>query len=137
MNEPLETNQLVHLWVDKAESDHRVIQQLLKMGEDCPIDAVCYHAQQCVEKYLKARLVYLGILFPKTHDIGDIIGLLPPGTNIPLNPQQQEKLTDYIWIGRYPGDWGPVTRQQAEEAAVLALQVRTTIRAVFPKEALK
>jgi len=27
------------------------------LGKDCPADAVCFHAQQCVEKYLKAPLV--------------------------------------------------------------------------------
>ena len=29
----------------------------LRMGKDCPTDTVCFHAQQCAEKYLKALLV--------------------------------------------------------------------------------
>jgi len=32
-------------------------------------DPLCFHAQQCVEKYLKARLTEAGIEFPKTHDL--------------------------------------------------------------------
>ena len=29
----------------------------LKLGADGPTDTVCFHAQQCIEKYLKALLV--------------------------------------------------------------------------------
>jgi HEPN domain-containing protein len=32
-------------------------------------DAACFHAQQCVEKYLKARLQEAGIVFTKTHNL--------------------------------------------------------------------
>jgi HEPN domain-containing protein len=59
MNAPLEHLALVRLWIEKAESDYKAFQKLLEMGEDCPFDTVCFHAQQCVEKYIKARLVYL------------------------------------------------------------------------------
>ncbi len=137
MNAPLEPQKLVKQWAEKAESDYLVFQQLLKMGEDCPYDAISYHAQQCAEKYFKARLVYLSINFPKTHDIGEIVKLFPPGSNIPLSIAEQEKLTDYAWMGRYPGDQETVTRLQAEEAASLAAKVRTAIRASFPKDVLK
>ena len=137
MTVPPEELVMVLRWVEKAEEDYRNFQNTLKMGDDCPLDTVCFHAQQCVEKYLKARLVYLNIDFPKIHDIGDIIKLLPPGLNISLTLTEQERLTSYAWMGRYPGNWEPVNRQQAEEAAMLALQVRTAIRAGFPKEVLK
>jgi HEPN domain-containing protein len=107
------------------------------MGEDCPFDTVCFHAQQCAEKYLKARLVYLSIDFPKIHDISEIINLLPPGLGIPLTPADQTKLTRYAWMGRYPGNWESMNRQEAEEAAALAVKVRTAIRSSFPKDVLK
>jgi HEPN domain-containing protein len=136
MNVPLERLELVRLWIEKAESDYRNFQNTLKMGDDCPYDTVCFHAQQCVEKYLKARLVYLSIDFSKTHDIGDVVQLLPPGTHIPLIPSEQEQLTNYAWKGRYPGNWTPINRKQAEEAAALAVKVRTAIRAGFPKGVL-
>ena len=132
-----EQSQFVRQWVEKAESDYKAFQNLLKMDEDCPFDAVCFHAQQCVEKYIKARLVYLSIDFPKSHDIAEIIELFPPGFNFPLNLAQQEKITNYAWMGRYPGNWEPMNRQDAEEAAGLALKVRMAIRSSFPKEILK
>lgn len=137
MNVQPDKTQLIYSWVVKAEEDFRCFQNTLKMGGDCPFDTVCFHAQQCVEKYLKARLLYLSIDFPKIHDIAVIIKLLPPGSNIPLSAPEQEKLTDYAWMGRYPGDWEPANRQKAEEAAALALKVRAFIRAGFPKDVLK
>jgi len=137
MNAPLEPQKLVKQWIEKAESDYQVFQFLLKNDESFPYDAISFHAQQCAEKYLKARLVHLSINFPKTHDIGEIVKLFPPGSNIPLSIAEQEKLTDYAWMGRYPGDQESVTRLQAEEAASFAGKVRTAIRASFPKEVLK
>ncbi len=137
MSVPPDQIQLVRQWIEKAESDYRNFKNTLKMGEDCPCDTVCFHAQQCIEKYLKTRLVYLSIDFPKSHDIAEIVKLFPPGFSFPLTLNEQEKMTSYAWMGRYPGTWEPITRQQAEEAAALAVKVRTSIRASFPKDVLK
>ena len=136
MSVPPEQMATVRQWIEKAESDHKAFKALLKLGDDCPFDAVCFHAQQCAEKYLKARLVYLSIDFPKIHDISENLKLLPPGSGIPLTPADQTKLTSYAWMGRYPGNWGPMNRRDAEEAAVLAAKVRTAIRSSFPKDVL-
>jgi len=40
-------------WIEKAESDLKIAQLALLAGEECPSDAVVFHAQQCAEKYLK------------------------------------------------------------------------------------
>lgn len=48
---------VVREWVMKAENDLKNAGHTLKMGEECPTDTICFHAQQCVEKYLKAFLV--------------------------------------------------------------------------------
>lgn len=48
------------------------------MGKGCPADVVCFHAEQCVEKYLKALLTLKAIDFPKTHNIAELVALLPP-----------------------------------------------------------
>ncbi len=56
-------------WIVKAENDLKTAAHTLKLGRDCPTDTVCFHAQQCVEKYFKACLVLEGVDFPKTHDL--------------------------------------------------------------------
>ena len=58
-------------WIEKAENDLKNAAYTLKMGKDCPMDTACFHAQHCVEKYLKAFLTFKGIDFPKTHDVGE------------------------------------------------------------------
>ena len=55
-------------WVTKAEGDADVAAALWQMA-DPVYDAICFHAQQCVEKYCKAWLVERGINFPRTHDL--------------------------------------------------------------------
>jgi len=69
MSEASEILVIARDWVQKAENDLKNATYTLKMEEDCPTDTVCFHAQQCVEKYLKAFLVLRRINFPKTHDI--------------------------------------------------------------------
>jgi len=51
-------------WISYADDDLRLAEHTLKMIDDCPYNLVAYHAQQCVEKYLKAWLIYSGIDFP-------------------------------------------------------------------------
>ena len=34
-----------------------------------PLEIICYHCQQCAEKYLKAFLILEGMKIPKTHDL--------------------------------------------------------------------
>jgi len=55
MSDQTDRGRVVAEWVRKAENDIRNAEYTLTMGEDCPYDTVCFHAQQCVEKYLKAR----------------------------------------------------------------------------------
>jgi len=53
----LGTDKALHVirqWVQKAENDFQSAVYLLKLGKKCPTDTVCFHAEQCVEKYLKA-----------------------------------------------------------------------------------
>ena len=37
---------------------------------------VCFHLQQCLEKYLKARLVEAGLGFPRTHDLERLLDFI-------------------------------------------------------------
>ena len=54
MNEPPESLRWVRQWIEKAEGDLRNAEHTLTLEQDCPLDTVCFHAQQCAEKYLKA-----------------------------------------------------------------------------------
>jgi HEPN domain-containing protein len=43
-------------WVNKAEADFATAQREIQVTKTPNYDAVCFHAQQCIEKYLKACL---------------------------------------------------------------------------------
>lgn len=57
---------VVREWLAKAENDLLAATHLLRLGRGAPADVVCFHAQQCAEKYLKALLVFSGDEVPKT-----------------------------------------------------------------------
>jgi HEPN domain-containing protein len=137
MPETEEVLKVVSQWIRKAENDLRVATLALKTEKNCPTDAVSFHAQQCVEKYLKALLAFKGIDFPKTHNISELIALLPSNISIELTPENQEKLTDYATVTRYPGDYDDISEKEARYAVKIARRVRNEIRKLFPKEVLK
>ena len=62
-------------WVEKAEGDWNMARQLKRVRKDVNYDGVCFHCQQSVEKYLKARLEEAGISFPRTHDLIKLLAL--------------------------------------------------------------
>jgi HEPN domain-containing protein len=125
---------LVRQWVEKAEEDFRTAEYTLTMPENCPYGTICFHAQQCVEKYIKALLVLRSIEFPRIHDIGELVALLPEEDSLPLTEEEQEELTDHAVVSRYPGDWEPMGQTEAEQVVVLARKVREVVRAALPEE---
>jgi len=113
-------------WIAKAESDLKSAAHLIKM-KDCPTDAVCFHAQQCVEKCIKALLVAQGSEFRKTHDVGELVVLLPPRLRPRLDEKEQDKLTEYATVTRYPGNYEPISLGEAKQAVRIARRVRREI----------
>jgi len=124
-------------WVEKAENDLTNAAHTLKLGERCPTDTVCFHAQQCAEKYLKAILVWKEIGFPKTHNISELMALLPVRVRPPLEDREQDNLTEYATVMRYPGDYDPIPISEARKSVASARLVRSFARRVLPGEVLR
>ncbi|MHC4155505.1 MAG: HEPN domain-containing protein [Planctomycetota bacterium] len=61
-------------WVAKAEGDFAMMERECAVGSEANYDGICFHAQQCAEKYLKARLCEGGISFSKIHDLVALLG---------------------------------------------------------------
>ena len=136
MKDPEKVLSVVGEWVAKAENDLKTARQMLKLGEDCPTDIVCFHAQQCAEKYIKALLVLDGIDFPKTHHIARLNKLLPARFRLGLTVEEQRRLTDYATGARYPG-WDEIPLGEARRAVALARRVRKGSRALLPARGLR
>ncbi len=120
-------------WISKAENDLKTAAHVLKLGEHSPTDSVCFHAQQCVEKYVKAVLVLAGTDFPKTHDLERLIAMCPKSLRPSLSAAEQALLTEYATGARYPG-WGEIRLAEARKAVSLARRVRKELRAVLPRK---
>lgn len=121
-------------WVAKAEGDLRAAVQILKIERNCPTDTVVYHAQQCVEKYLKAVLCIQRVPFPKTHNIRLLMDLVPPSNQPQLTDDEQDMLTDYATGARYPG-WDDIPQAEARRAVAMARRVRKALRSILSKHA--
>ncbi|MBI4430225.1 MAG: HEPN domain-containing protein [Candidatus Omnitrophica bacterium] len=124
-------------WVEKAENDLKNAERVLKAGGDCPTDTVCFHAQQCIEKYQKALLVLNRIDFPKTHDLNALARLMPDLLLPMLTDKDRRRLTEYATVLRYPGDDEPVTVSEARAAVRWARRVRARIRKLLPRQSLR
>ncbi|MEW6007251.1 MAG: HEPN domain-containing protein [bacterium] len=66
--------QLVNEWFRKAENDLVSAEAIMKLSSP-PTDTVCFHSQQCAEKYLKGFLVFYEVEFEKVHDIHELLDL--------------------------------------------------------------
>jgi HEPN domain-containing protein len=123
-------------WLAKAENDLTNAAHALKLGKACPTDTVCFHAQQCIEKTLKAVLVLEGIDFPKTHDLERLLALVPAHLRPALTPEEQARLTEYATGARYPG-WEEISLTTARRAVATARRVRREVRRVLPRSVVR
>ncbi len=101
-------------WVRKAEADHLAAAKLSR-GNDPLHDIVCFHCQQCAEKYLKALLEELGLAIPKTHNLVALLARLAAHhASLRSLRRGLDFLTRYAVDTRYPGD--SASKRQAKAA---------------------
>jgi HEPN domain-containing protein len=120
-------------WINKAEGDFGTACREMKVTREPNFDAACFHAQQCAEKYLKARLIEADIRFPKIHDLDALLDLV-----IPIEPSYEDlredlqHLTDMAVEVRYPGV--SADSDDASEAVSAARRIRALVRNSFGLE---
>jgi HEPN domain-containing protein len=105
-------------WLRYAVSDLELAR--MPRAPEIMLEGLCYHAQQCAEKALKAVLTNRCVPAPKTHSVGLLLDLLSEQMAIPSEVEEAAVLTDYAVMCRYPGDAEPVTQQEYEQAVHLA-----------------
>jgi len=98
-------NPLTREWIEKAEADFVTAGRELRVRKLPNYDAVCFHAQQCAEKYMKARLHAAGTPFAKTHNLIELLDSL-----LAVEPLWESlrggliALNEYAIVVRYPGE---------------------------------
>jgi HEPN domain-containing protein len=120
-------NELLREWVEKAEGDLATAERELRARKSINYDAVCFHAQQMAEKYLKAFLFKNSVDFPKTHNLRELLELcLPLDASLDLQWDLLIHLDRYAVRYRYPG--ASAEKEEAKKAVHIAKQVRTVLR---------
>lgn len=115
-------------WVAKAEGDYAIVERESRVRKHRNNDAICFHAQQCAEKYLKARLSEAGISFPKIHDLTILLDMVQK-----LEPMWETHrrdlafLTDFAVKFRYPGE--SADKETSLNARNMCKSFRKTVRA--------
>ena len=114
-------------WIAKAEGDYVAALILIRKRKTPLSDAVCFHAQQCIEKYLKAFLVWHRVYFPKTHDLSELLDLaVPHDSTLELLRPFVRDLTRYAVAFRYPDEHA--TREEARQVVKRMRFVRERLR---------
>jgi len=114
-------------WITKAEGDWISALRELRARKAPNYDAACFHAEQCAEKYLKARLQDAGIAFTKTHDLVVLLDLI-----LPVEPSWSSMRSDLRTLTiaavdyRYPG--AAATKAIARQAVKVCRDVRQRVR---------
>lgn len=87
--------------IRKAKQDELVLDRLL-LDSDVDDDTLGFHAQQAVEKLLKAAMAMRGLDYPRTHDLGALIDILAKGgMPLPEELADIDLLTPFGTIFRY------------------------------------
>jgi HEPN domain-containing protein len=120
-------NIIVKEWVAKAEEDYHAALRLHYFSHAPTPGVVCFLAQQCAEKYLKAFLTQNSVPFRKTHDLEELLELIVP-LSLGFEPIRDSLLllNDYAVDIRYPGEMA--LPEDAEEAIKALRTVRTLVR---------
>jgi len=114
-------------WVAKAEEDAAVAEREGRVRKNPAPGAVCYHAQQCIEKYLKAILQEQAEFIPKIHDLPSLFDQCRREHFAQLIDREGlVSLSRYATHFRYPGE--NAEKDDAKEALRLMRSYRATLR---------
>ena len=121
-------NPVVGEWIAKADGDHASAMRDLRARKNPNYDAACFHAQQCVEKYVKGIMQARGIRFGRIHDLALLLDECLDEYPLWESFRPDFKmLTQYAVVFRYPGEFA--TKADARQAVQAATRLRQEFRA--------
>lgn len=96
--------------------------RILRRDAEAPMETTLFHAQQAVEKGLKAALVSEGIIFRRIHDLLELRELATAhGLDVPIGGDLLARLAPYAVEFRYLGVVAPKVSLDEAQCAVAAL----------------
>ncbi len=129
---PLNAQEKLYLqeWLEVADLDLGAAQRMLSDSPAAYGYLIPFAFQQAVEKYAKAVLLSLGQLFPKTHDLPDLLDrLAPTALFTPTERDDADALASYAVSTRYPPR-SRVTVAEMHDAARIAQYFAARLRPI-------
>jgi HEPN domain-containing protein len=116
--------QEARIWTENGAGDLTVAKHLIETLRPMPVEIICFHAQQAVEKTLKAIIAYNEEEIQKTHVIADIVERCNElGANIEVEEAVATALTKYAVVVRYRQDTRDFTEDDAKFAVKQAEKI--------------
>ena len=118
---------IINEWIVKAEGDFYTLAREAQVKKNVNYDGICFHVQQCVEKYLKARLCEASIELGKIHDLVALLDQV-----VKVEPSWESFRADMAFLTefgvhfRYPGE--SADREDALNAQKRRLSFRKAAR---------
>jgi HEPN domain-containing protein len=120
-------NEKVKLWLIKAFEDYLAMKSLLSSSLiKYTTSIICFHAQQMVEKLLKAFLTYHNVQFLRTH-ILEILKEKCLEIDEEFQKMNFKNLSMYAVEIRYPDEFNMPSIEETNECVEIALQVKDFI----------
>lgn len=123
-------NDYLKTWLFRANEDIAVIEKLFESDPELYASTICFHAQQAVEKFLKAFLVFHNVDFPKTHDL-DYLLLECKKIDARNFDIDLGSLTDFGVSIRYPDDFYLPDKDETAQYRGIALKVKIVIENII------
>ena len=112
------TQEATRRWLTYARADLQEARINIEHGGVPHI--ACFHAQQAVEKAIKALYVWMASPFDLIHDLDRLRNQLPGNWSVKSSFPDLSVLSFWAVNGRYPGEWTELTRDEALEALDVA-----------------
>jgi HEPN domain-containing protein len=114
-------------WIEKAEADFVSGQREFRARKQPNYNAACFFAQQCIEKYIKARLQEAEIEFGKIHDLVKLLELVSAAEPLwDLYRPTFRPISAYAVNFRYPGE--NASKEEAAEVLKICHDFRKVAR---------
>jgi len=98
-------NLIVGEWIRFAQMDYDHVLKTVETHYPIPIEIVCYHCQQSVEKIFKSFIIMKNGLLTKTHDLSILLEQCKQySPDFDIFVGACEKLSTYAAQTRYPSD---------------------------------
>lgn len=121
-------NPLTLEWIELAEEDY-AIAKLIQREQLAMRNGMCFHAQQCAKKYLKAWLQENNIPIQRTHNLEELLSLI-----LPSIPAWHSWKTDLSRLSKHAVETRYVGQSPTAADTELAMQTCEMVRQAVRKQ---